>query len=327
LANDYFEVVDLNRSENDPVSRIPSVLILLLNFNSEQDTLACLRSLEKIEYPKFELLIVDNGSESHSVQAIREAYPRVPIVLNESNLGFVEGNNLGLHDALKRGDDYTLLLNNDTEVAPDFLTKLVEAAESDPLVVMLGPTIYYYDEPDRIWSAGGQIQWTLGKATMLGINEVDEGQYGSAWREVDFVTGCALLVRMSILESVGMLDPRFFLYYEEVEWCSRASRAGYKIMHVPQSKVWHKISPESRAASPLVHYYMTRNRLLFLHSAKLGIRAWAHTLLLDYARTILSWSLRPKWRSLRPMRYVMLRAILDYFSGRFGQMEEIHQRS
>lgn len=318
----------MKRSENDSVSYTPSVLILLLNFNGEQDTLACLRSLEKLEYPKFELLIVDNGSESHSVQTIREAYPGVPIVLNKSNLGFVEGNNIGLLDALKRGDDYTLLLNNDTEVAPDFLTKLVEAAESDLSVAMLGPTIYYFDEPEKIWSAGGQIQWSLGKSVMLGIDEVDEGQYGSACREVDFVSGCALLVRMSILDSVGMLDPRFFLYYEEVEWCARTLAAGYKIYHVPMSKVWHKISPESRAATPFVHYYMTRNRLLFMHSAKLGVRAWVYTLLLDYARTLLSWSLRPKWRSKRPvMRSVMLRAIRDYFAGRFGPMDEVHSVS
>ena len=315
----------MNGSGNDLLSP-PSVLILLLTFNGEQDTLACLRSLDKLEYPNFEILIVDNGSESDSVQAIREAFPSTPIILNETNLGFTGGNNVGLQHALQRGDDYTLLLNNDTEVAPDFLTKLVEAAESDPAVAILGPTIYYYAEPNRIWSAGGRIDWTIGKAEMIGIDEIDLDQYRATCREVDFVTGCALMVRMSILESVGMLDPRFFLYYEEVEWCARTLAAGYKICHIPMSKVWHKISAERRAASPLVHYYMTRNRLLFLHSAKLGIRAWVHTLLLDYARTLLSWSLRPKWRSQRPMRSVMLRGILDYFLGRFGQMDELPQR-
>jgi len=303
----------------------PRVLILVVNYNGEQDTLACLHSLENIEYTNHELLLVDNGSDRSSLTAIRAGFPSLRILENEKNTGFAEGNNLGLRFAQSLGVDYTLLLNNDTEVAPNFLGELVEAAEADPSIAMLGPTIYYYDTPDRIWSAGGLINPHNGRARMVGLDEIDRNQFHAGCREVDFVTGCALLVRMSVVEQVGLLDPRFFLYYEEVEWCSRVRAAGFKVCHVPSSRVWHKISAEARAASPQVHYYMTRNRLLFLHLAGFGLRAWFDTLLLDYARTLVSWTLRPKWRSRRKMRLVMLRAIRDYFTGRLGAVTDLPQ--
>jgi GT2 family glycosyltransferase len=125
---------------------------------------------------------------------------------------------------------------------------------------------------------------------------------------------------MSLIERVGPLDPRFFAYYEEAEWCVRVAQAGFKLLHVPQAKVWHKISPADQATSPTVHYYMTRNRLLFLQAARASWRAWGYTLLLDYLRTLVSWSLRPRWRGMQAQRNVMLRAISDYFAGRSGRV-------
>ena len=153
---------------------------------------------------------------------------------------------------------------------------------------------------------------------MLGLNEVDRGQY-AAVREVDFVTGCALLTRREVVEKVGMLDPRFFMYYEETEWCVRAVRAGYKILHVPQACVWHKIAPAQQATSPRIHYYMTRNRLLFLRSTRAGMWAWLHTLLAEYLRTLVSWTVRPRWRDqCAQQRRAMINAIADFVCGQFG---------
>ena len=179
--------------------------------------------------------------------------------------------------------------------------------------------IYYFDLPDTIWSAGGHIDWARGRSSMIGVDEHrDENKYDT--REVDFVSGCALLVRMSALEKAGDLDSRFFMYYEETEWCVRIRRAGYRIMHVPQAKIWHKIKPNARADSPLAHYYMTRNRLLFLKATGAGVRSWLYTLLCEYLRTLLSWTLRPKWRGKKPQRRMMLRAIEDALQGRWGQL-------
>lgn len=296
----------------------PFVSIVILNYNGRDDTLACLRSLDHVQYPSVRIVVVDNGSTDGSIAALRDAYPELALIETGANLGFAAGNNLGVQHALDQGADYVLLLNNDTEVAPDFLCHLVDVIQADPQIGIVGPTIYYYEQPDVVWSAGGIIDWRRGTTRMAALNEADVGQFGTVPRPVDFVSGCALLISRSALERAGRLDPRFFMYYEETEWCVRVARAGFKILHVPESKIWHKISIEARAASPFVHYYMTRNRLLFLQAVRAGWQAWAHTLLLEYMRTLVSWSVRPKWRAMRAQRNVMLRAIRDYCIGRVG---------
>ena len=301
--------------------RAPPVIIVVLNWNGLADTLACLESLSQLDYPCYRVVVVDNGSTDRSVSAIREQFPAVTIIETGENLGFAGGNNVGLRHALRQGADYALLLNNDTEVAPDFLSLLVKAAETDPQVGMAGPTIYYYDRPEVIWSAGGEIDWRRGCTRMVGLDERDDGQFGRAPREVDFVTGCAVLVRATVLRQAGLLDERFFMYYEEVEWCVRTRRAGFRIVRVPQAHVWHKIAPGAQADSPRVHYYMTRNRLLFLKTSRAGWRAWMHTLFAEYLRTLISWSVRPRWRGKRgDMRRAMLRAIGDAWRGQWGQL-------
>lgn len=300
----------------------PKVKIILLSYNQPDLTIACLNSLSKINYSNYSVVIIDNGSSDHAPDAIRNAFPQVQMIESKNNLGFVGGNNLGLDEALAEHCDYALLLNNDTEVAPEFLTVLVEAAESDGQIGVVGPMIYYFDDPQRIWSAGGAVDWAKGTTWMAGLDETDQGQYGTEPCDADFVTGCALLVKMAVVSKVGKLDERFFLYYEETEWCMRISRAGYLIKFVPGSKIWHKISTNKRAVSPMVHYYMTRNRLLFLRLARAGWQAWVHVLLSEYLRTILSWSLRPRWRDHAALRRAMWKGILDYFTVRFGQMPQ-----
>lgn len=299
---------------------LPQVIVIVLNWNGSADTLCCLESLEKITYPACEVLLVDNGSTDDSVAILRRAFPQIQLIETGQNLGFVGGNNVGLEYARRTGAEYALLLNNDTEVAPDFLDHLVAAAESSPKVGISGPSIYYFDEPDTFWSAGGDIDWKRGLTSMVGIGQVEQGQYGEQPRPVDFVTGCALLIKMSVVAEVGMLDPRFFLYYEETEWCVRVSRAGYGILHVPASKIWHKISPVAREASPMVHYYMTRNRLLFLRLSDASLVTWVNTYL-EYARTLLSWRLRPRWRGKARQRQAMWQAIRDFSRSRFGRVE------
>lgn len=303
----------------------PRVAVIVLNWNGRDDTLTCLASLSAVGHRPLDVILVDNGSTDGSAEAVRVSFPDVTVLEIGQNLGFAEGNNVGLRHALAHGADYALLLNNDTEVAPDFISLLVDAVEAMPEAGVSGPTIYYFDRPTTIWSAGGAIDWRRGDGQMIGLDEVDEGQY-EAVRQVDFVTGCALLARREVIEKAGMLDPRFFMYYEETEWCVRVARAGYKILHVPQAHVWHKIAPAQQAASPRIHYYMTRNRLLFLRSTRAGVRAWLHTLLAEYLRTLVSWTVLPRWRGQRAQRRPMAQAIVDFYRGRFGQMEGSHSR-
>jgi GT2 family glycosyltransferase len=156
---------------------------------------------------------------------------------------------------------------------------------------------------------------------MLELDGRDDGRCGTAPRAVDFVSGCALMAPLAVIDRVGGFDPRFFAYYEEAEWCVRATRAGYTIRHVPLAKAWHKAAPSTQPASLLTHYYMTRNRLLFIALTHAGLGAWCRTLVFEYVRTMVSWTVRPKWRARRQHRDVMLRAIGDYFRGRLGRAE------
>ncbi len=297
----------------------PSVSIIILNYKGREDTLACLRSLEHLTYPQTHIILVDNDSGDGTPEAVRRAHPNVEVIETGANLGFTGGNNIGIRRALERGADYIMLLNNDTVAAPDMLDLMIEAMEADPAIGVTGPMIYYYSSPEIIWSAGGAIDWRRGTTYMIGVNEEDKTQFGVEPRPVDFVTGCCLLARRAVWEQVGLLDDQFFMYWEEAEWCVRAARAGYRIVHVPLAMLWHKISLEQRGASTRTYYYMTRNRLLFLRRSHAGLQSWLYTLT-EFARTFMSWTLRPKWQDRRHLRGVMLRAIKDFSTGRFGQM-------
>lgn len=300
---------------------LPMVSVILLSWNRREDTLACLESLQKVDYPCMEIILVDQASLDGTVEAVTRQFPGVRQTQTGGNLGFTGGNNLGLQAARRSHADYALLLNNDTEVAPDFLTRLVGVAEAHPQVAALSPNIYYYSQPDVFWTAGGHLNRKIGRAEMVGIGETDRGQYGRGPHSVDFVTGCAMLVRMPVVEQLGGLDERFFAYYEDVEWCARMRQAGYEVWQVPEAVVWHKISPEAREASPQVHYYMTRNRLLLLQLSHANPLTWGHILIGEYLRTLVSWTVRPSWRHKKEQRKTMLRAIRDYFRGYFGPME------
>jgi len=296
----------------------PRVSLILLNFNNHHFTLDCLQSLQHLTYSNYEAIVVDNGSKQESINAIRSAYPDVTLLETGKNLGFTGGNNVGIRHALEHGADYVMLLNNDTVVAPDFLDILVDVMEKDHTIGVTGPIIYYFDHPHTIWSVAGALDWSHGTSSMIGLNEEDKGQYGLEPKQADFISGCALLVRREVWEKVGVLDDDFFIYYEETEWCVRAGRAGYKLVYVPKSMIWHKISIEQRATSPWAYYYMTRNRFLFLKKTRAGSQTWLNVWF-EYIRTFMSWSLKPKWQDRRHLRSVMVRAIGDYYRGRLGR--------
>lgn len=241
--------------------KLPSVSIIILNWNGKEDTIECLNSLKHITYPNYAIILVDNGSTDGSVKCFNELYPEIEIVENKKNLGFAEGNNVAVRTAVKEGTDYILLLNNDTVVDSDFLTELVKVLEKDPTIGIVGPTVYYYNEKSRIQSAGGKICWYKGETPHLTdkknikINEI---------RDVDYIVGCALLVKCELFEKVGYLNKNYFAYWEETDWCVRAKRAGYRVVHVPMAKVWHKGGTTTKKTSGFHEYHMTRNMFWFM---------------------------------------------------------------
>ena len=231
--------------------RTPFVYIIVLNWNGMEDTLSCLHSLKNVDYANFAVLVVDNASTDGSVERVKELYPEMTVLVNSANLRFAGGNNAGIEYALSRRDgegrpeaDYILLLNNDTEVSPDFLVNLVQVAESEQRIGIAGPKIYYHSDPRRIWYAGGKVEFWKGWISHIGIREVDNGQYDIV-RRTGYVTGCCMLIKREVLEKVGKLDETYFIYGEDADLSLRASKAGFDLVYVPNSVIWHKVSASS----------------------------------------------------------------------------------
>jgi GT2 family glycosyltransferase len=287
------------------------VTVVVLSWNALRVTLDCLASLQSLE-SACDILVVDNGSSDGTTNAIRAAYPNVSVHQTGKNLGYAGGNNEGIRVALHRGADWVFVLNNDTTVAPDCLDRLLSAAREHPAAGVLAPTIYYHDRPQSIWSSGGLFDGRRGSATMR--TDRADGP-----RQVDWATGCALFVRADVFARAGLFDPRFFLYYEENEWCGRVTDSGYEILHVPNASVFHKISPHEQALSEAITYYMSRNRLLFLQQRGAPVQAWVRVIS-EYVRTLMSLSVRRRYRTERYRRNAMMRGVTDFCLRRFGPM-------
>ncbi len=293
----------------------PLVISVILNTNRRDDTLACLDSLAANSYANHRALVLDNASTDGSAAAIRAAYPDVQVISLADNRGYAGNNNVGIQAALEQGADWVFVLNEDTVLAPDCIEQLVAAGEADPRTGVVGPLVYHFDEPAVIQSAGGRLgrAWN---AWHIGQNEPDRGQFSTV-RPVDWIHGCAIMVRRAVIEQVGALDERFFYYWEETEWCLRAGRSGWRILHAPAAKLWHKGVQRDYRPGPNVTYYSTRNRLLMLakhHASPVQwAAAWGELL-----RTVTSWTIKPRWRAMRPHRNAMLQGARDFLRRRWG---------
>jgi GT2 family glycosyltransferase len=242
---------------------LPKVAIVILNWNGLADTVECLDSLKKVAYPNYEVVVIDNGSRGNDVQTLKEKYRESIIVIsNKKNEGFAGGCNIGIKWALENNAAYVFLLNNDTTVSKDFLRELVEVTRNNERIGIVGPKVYYYDRPNSIATAGGKINFWTGNTPLIGRSSIDHGQFDCI-KEVDFVSGCALLIKVEAIRKIGMLDERYFAYYEETDLCARAKRGGWQILFVPNARIWHK-GERSVKSKEIPTYYMTRNRFLFM---------------------------------------------------------------
>jgi hypothetical protein len=237
------------------------VTVIIPNWNGIDHIFGCLRSLQKVDYSNFDVIVVDNNSEDGSPEAIADSFPNVQIMRNSQNLGFAEGCNMGIRQAMKSGSAYVWLLNNDTLVDRQSLTFLVRAAEKDSSIGMAGSKIYCCDDPHIIYSAGMLISWFRGEAYSIGWHQHDTGQLNKCC-DVEGLEGSSLLIKRRVCEEVGLMDKDYFLYAEEVDWCVRTRQKGFRCTFVPESIVFHKggASPGERF-SPVFSYYSTRNML------------------------------------------------------------------
>jgi GT2 family glycosyltransferase len=298
----------------------PKVAIIILNWNGWKDTIECLESVFRIDYPNYQVIVVDNGSKNDSVERIKAwaegrqevltpepthplyplshppvqkpipyieydrntaeagglpekekllyeklpkgiSYPLILIQTGE-NLGFAGGNNVGIKYALAKDDfEYVWLLNNDAVVDKEALTEMVKLAESDEEISVVGSKLLYYYKPDTIQALGGKINKWLGTLKQIANLEKDNGQWNKEF-EVEQVAGTSMLIKESVIKEAGLMDENYFLYWEDVNWCLRIKRLGWKLFYCPKSKVWHKEGGTVGYKSPVSDYYSTRNNLI-----------------------------------------------------------------
>lgn len=242
---------------------MPLVSILTVHFNQPLVTEEFLHSLRTVnEYLNVEVIVVDNGSIVDCTDDWRVRFPGVTFIRSEQNLGFAGGNNLGLEVA--RGE-YYFLINNDTEFTAGALGKLVAVLDQRPDIGMVSPRLHYFEDQNLIQYAGyTEMNFMTGRNRCVGQFERDEGQYAGKSGPTAYVHGAAMLVRKVAIDKAGLMDPNYFLYYEEMDWCERIKKAGYGAYVELDAVIYHKESVSVGKRSVIKEYFMNRNRILFL---------------------------------------------------------------
>jgi len=223
---------------------------VVLNLNGGRDVLECLESLEN---EKAKILVVDNGSTDGSVVEIRKKFSRVKIIENKKNLGFTAGNNIGIRYALKQGAEAILLLNHDTVVEKGFLESLLENPAD-----IVGPVIKFKRKGKIIYDHGGKVDRIFGRNYHLELGKIGKT------KEIDYVSGCAILIRRPVFKKIGLLDEAYFIFYEDADFCLKARRAGFKIAVEPKSLIFHKLS-EGKKKPWRMHFHLLKSNFIFVN--------------------------------------------------------------
>jgi GT2 family glycosyltransferase len=249
----------------------PTVAIILVNWNNFDVTIDCIESLKQIDYPAHTIIVVDNGSVDAPADQFLELHPDIVLIKSASNLGFTGGNNLGFQYSIEHGFDYSMMLNNDTFVAPDFLTHLINYMESQPSVGIIQPRIHFHHNRELLWNGGSYFSNWFGILYTKGFNKVPTAAHLKI-KEVDWITGCAFLTRNSILQKTGLLAQNMFMYCEDVDLSFRIKAKGYQLVYHPDSVIYHiagvsnktKTKGKEGFANPIMHYMNQRNRIWIL---------------------------------------------------------------
>ena len=300
----------------------PKVSIIILNWNGLKDTIKCLESLKKITYSNYGVILVDNGSKGNDADILVDKYKNyIKLIRNKENLGFAAACNQGIKLASEHGADYVLLLNNDTVVAPDFLGKMVNTAESDRKIGIIGAKIYYHNQPQKIWFAGGDFIWWRVSGKHRFWQKLDKPELTGV-KLSDFITGCAILIKKEVFFDIGFFYEPYFLTVEDSDFCLRARKADWKIVVNLDAKIWHKVSSSRLGEFSFSNgYYGTRNRLIFafkrLKSIKICLGGLIFLFLVIPTR-IIQWTLLGRKNMIKGI----ILGLRDFLRGKEGVRDQ-----
>jgi GT2 family glycosyltransferase len=272
-------------------SSIPSVFVIILNFNGKNCLSDCLNSVFKSNYKNFEVVVVDNDSQDGSLEKARQDFSRAHFIKNSANVGFSQGNNAGIRFALEKFADYILVLNNDTIIKNDTLTDLVCAAKTNPDAGILSPLIK--DDRGGIWFAGGKVLWKKMRTSHL-TKYFSEKPFNS-----EYLSGCAMFISKAVFGKIGLFDERYFLYYEDADFSLRAAVANFKLLLVPSIEIIH--AEQSNFSNKEKIYWLVLSGLIFFHT---------HT---------------KKMQKIRMHIYLLLRKTKNFFTTLFFSNENARQ--
>jgi len=302
------------------MSEDAKVGVVIVNYNGFEYVVDCVKSLMLSTWNNLDIIVVDNGSSDGSVDKLGEMFGDSIIVVDSGvNLGFAGGNNVGIRLALERQCEYILLLNNDTVVDNFMIENLVRCSQISGGAAV-APKIYYYDQPNLIWFAGGGIHWVKGISVHYGLNCLDDGRFDTN-KAIDFATGCCVLVPAGVFRKVGLMSEEYFLYFEDTDFTVRLKRAGFNIVYEPHAKLWHKVcAATGRGESKMSIYYGDRNRLYFNWKfndcCKTQFRFYY---LASRFLKVVMWAIKGEFWKIRLLR----EAIRDFISGKMGMKDNL----
>ena len=243
------------------------IAIIIVNWKQYQLTKLCLYSLQKIKYDNYQIILIDNESNPKELKKIKNQFDKIITFPNQKNLGFTGANNIGIEYAIKNDFEYVMLINNDTEVEKNFINPLIELLEKNQNFGAAQPLILNYYNRNKVWSAGGFLNKFFGYTYVIKSPE-------GIKKNIDWITGCCFFLRTDVIKKIGLLDEKFFAYYEDVDWSIRIKNAGYDLAFVKSSVVYHHGSKSSKnesnegTLSPFVHYLNIRNHIFLLRKNK-----------------------------------------------------------
>lgn len=308
----------MNQTETHKPALYP-LYVIVLNWNSPEDTIACVDSIRASRVCALRILVVDNGSTDDSLEQFAGCFGNaVEILETKKNLGFAGGINLGVARALSAGAQFILILNNDTIIDEAMIRHLIRTAADHPAAGIVGPVIRRHADPGRIWRFGDREHRCLPMPLKLPESAVSEA--GGEPFPVDYVTGCAMLVRSRVFETIGLFDTDHFMYFEDADFCRRARQAGFEIWCAPEAHMWHKISASASRQKPAMRYAEAWGRAQFYLKHPHGC---APVLTLLYlvahsARSTVQAFLSRDWHLIKPH----LMGFLDGYRNRPSRMSQ-----